>query len=68
MQQAQAKDEWLYGAKAIADFVGVTERTVRRWIADDEPGFPVLRGKGRWFAHSGDLRRWLSRQRREGAG
>lgn len=63
MQQAQAKDEWLRGVKCIADFLGVGERTVWRWMADvgtspEEGGFPVYRVGGRWVAHTADLRRW----------
>lgn len=57
MQQA-TKDEWLRGVKAIADFLGVSDRTVERWIATDETDFPIYRCGGRWSAHTGDLRRW----------
>lgn len=59
MQQA-TKDEWLRGVKAIADFLGVTDRTVRRWIAS-AAGFPVHRVGGRYTAHTGELRAWTAR-------
>lgn len=57
MQQAQAKEEWLRGVKAIADFLGVTDRTVRRWICGPK-GFPIHRVGGRYTAHTADLREW----------
>jgi hypothetical protein len=52
----------LEGVKAIADFLGVTERTVRRWcrarlVAD----IPILRAGGRYFAFEGDLQEWVRR-------
>lgn len=60
-----SKDGWLYGVKAIAGFLGVTERTVLRWMADramlsGPDGFPVHRVGGRWFAHPEELRRWTA--------
>lgn len=58
MQQAM-KDEWLRGVKAIADFLGVSDRTVRRWIAS-AAGFPVHRIGGRYAANTSELRRWTA--------
>ncbi len=54
------KDGWLYGVKAIAGFVGVSERTVARWLETDETDFPVSKVGGRWSAHPDDLRRWMA--------
>jgi hypothetical protein len=52
----------LEGVKAIADFVGVTERTVRRWCrARVVAGVPILKAGGRYFAFEGDLVEWLRR-------
>lgn len=59
MQQA-TKDEWLRGVKAIADFLGVSDRTVKRWIAS-AAGFPVHRVGGHYTAHTGELRTWTAR-------
>lgn len=58
MEQA-GKDEWLRGAKAIARFVGVDERTVFRWAGTGRPGFPICRVGGRWVAHTAELRAWM---------
>jgi hypothetical protein len=60
--QQQAKDEWLRGVKCIADFLGVGERTVKRWLLTDQTDFPVSRIGGRWVAHTDDLRRWMRRR------
>ena len=66
MQQAQAKEEWLRGVKAIADFLGVSDRTVKRWIASAE-GFPVHRIGGHYAANTADLRGWTARAGRNRA-
>lgn len=55
----QAKDEWLRGVKVIAAFLGVDERTVRRWVECGRPGFPICRVGGRWVAHTAELRAWM---------
>lgn len=39
---AASSDRWL-AIKELAALVGVSERSVRRWIADGEPGLEVLR-------------------------
>lgn len=54
----EEREEWLRGVKAIADFLGVSDRTVERWIVTDETDFPIYKCGGRWAAHTGDLRRW----------
>jgi predicted transcriptional regulator len=59
MQQA-TKEEWLRGVKCIADFLGVDERTVRRWAKGRVRGFPIQRIGGRWVAHTGELRAWMN--------
>lgn len=51
----------LEGVKAIADFMGVTERTVRRWCAArrlGSAGAPILKVGGRYLAFEADLRGW----------
>lgn len=53
-----AKDGWIYGVKAIADFLGVGDRTLKRWLQAGEQGLPVFKIGGRWGAHPEDLRRW----------
>lgn len=53
---------WLFGVKAIAGFLGVSERTVKRWCQGQEPGFPSVRVGGRWGAHEDDLRKWTGRR------
>lgn len=63
MQQAQARGEWLRGIKAIAEYVGVTGRTVERWIATGQPDLPVMRVGGRWVAHTEELLAWMQRRR-----
>lgn len=61
MHRQEEREEWLRGVKAIADFLGVTDRTVRRWIVAAK-GFPVHRVGGRYAAHTADLRAWTARQ------
>lgn len=56
--QSMAKDQWIYGVKAIAGFLGVSERTMKRWLVEDETDLPVTKIGGRWSAHPDDLRRW----------
>ena len=52
----------LVGVKAIADCVGVTERTVRRWCRSRlVVGIPILKAGGRYFAFEADLRAWMRR-------
>ena len=35
-----ANDEWLVGLRAIGEFMGRSERTIRRWIAAGVPSDP----------------------------
>lgn len=50
----------LEGVKAIADFMGVTERTVHRWCAARvAAGIPILKIGGRYAAFEADLRGWV---------
>jgi len=52
----------LEGVKAIADHLGVAERTVRRWCrARRIAGVPIMKTGGRYFAFEGDLRDWMRR-------
>lgn len=56
-----AKQAWIYGRKAIAGFLGVSERTVARWLeGPEELNFPALRVGGRWAAHPDQLARWMA--------
>lgn len=50
---------WLYGVKAIADHLGVTDRTVRRWMKT-RPDFPARRVGGRIFALAEELEKWTT--------
>ncbi|MBL8570952.1 MAG: helix-turn-helix domain-containing protein [Phreatobacter sp.] len=49
--------ERLWGAKAIADFAGVSEATVYRWAAGDD--CPISKPRGRYMAMRTELDRWL---------
>jgi predicted DNA-binding transcriptional regulator YafY len=52
----------LVGVKAIADHMGVAERTVRRWCrARAMAGIPILKVGGRYAAFERDLRDWVNR-------
>ncbi|MDO8983771.1 hypothetical protein [Cypionkella sp.] len=52
----------LEGVKAIAAFMGVTDRTVRRWCCGRlVAGVPILKAGGRYFAFEADLRAWVAR-------
>lgn len=48
----------LMGVKAIAAFLNVDERTVRRWCGDPNRGAPVRKVAGRYFAFETDLTKW----------
>ncbi|NBZ87900.1 helix-turn-helix transcriptional regulator [Stagnihabitans tardus] len=52
----------LEGVKRIADFLGVDESTVRRWIKNPKRGAPIRKLGGRYFAWEADLVNWLSGQ------
>ncbi len=61
-QSMEGQGKKLEGVKAIAGFLGVTDRTVRRWCrARLVAGIPILKAGGRYFAFEGDLREWLQR-------
>lgn len=60
MGQKSEKNEWIYGAKGIAAFVGVGVATVNRWLWDESSGFPARKVGGRWFAASAEIRGWLT--------
>ena len=47
----------LRGAQAIGDYIGVNEKTGRRWIKA-HPGFPVKRFKRRLMADSRKIDLW----------
>ncbi|MGE0853638.1 MAG: helix-turn-helix transcriptional regulator [Hyphomicrobiaceae bacterium] len=51
--------EGLWGAKAIARFLGVSQDTVRAWARD--PQVPIFKppGSRRLFALRSELLRWL---------
>ncbi len=53
-----ADSEWLIGLRAIARYMGVSERTIRRWI--DEHGFPAgMLPTGHWIASKQSIRDWV---------
>jgi hypothetical protein len=57
-QTRAARPALLYGAAAIADYLGMTEREVRHQI--DATGLPVIRmGQRRLAARPERLDRWL---------
>ena len=60
MGQKSEKNEWIYGAKGIAAFAGVSLRTLGSWLADESTGFPARKVGGRWFATSAEIRGWLT--------
>lgn len=59
MGHKSEKNEWIYGVKAMAAFVGVGTATIDRWLADESSGFPARKVGGRWFAISAEIRGWL---------
>lgn len=59
MGQKSEKNEWIYGVKAMAAFVGVSRRTLERWLADESSGFPARKHGGGWFGVSDEIRGWL---------
>lgn len=52
----------LRGVKAIAEFLGVSDRTVERLLVTDQTEMPVSRIGGRWIADADDLRDWALRK------
>ena len=53
-----ADPEWLIGLRAMAAFMGVSERTIRRWIANH--GFPAgLMPSGHWLSSKRSIRDWV---------
>ncbi len=53
-----ADDEWLIGLRAIALYMGRSERTIRRWI--DDHGFPAgMTPSGHWIASKQSIRDWV---------
>ena len=54
----EADDEWLIGLRAIAAFMGRSDRTIRRWINDH--GFPAgVIPSGHWIASKQSIRDWV---------
>jgi hypothetical protein len=58
MGAVMATDKWVCGLKAIGAALGVTGRTVQRWIAAETYNLPVRRFRGRWRARAADLEMW----------
>ena len=58
---------WVVGREAVAAFIGRSERTVSRWVAQHE--FPAFPGPdGRLWTHPGMVDAWiLARYRRQEA-
>lgn len=53
----------LYGVKAIADHLGVSARTVERWISRGLD-VPIMMVGGRYVAYPEDLAQWCRRRSR----
>ncbi|RWR29468.1 DNA-binding protein [Sinirhodobacter populi] len=51
-------DRKLWGLSQIADVLGVSPDTVRRWANDPSSNLPVSKPMGRWFAVRRDLLAW----------
>ncbi len=51
-------DVWVYGVKALAGLLGMSERTLHRLLKQGGHDLPVCRIGGRWGAHPGDIDRW----------
>ncbi len=59
-----ADEEWLIGLRAIARYMGRSERTIRRWI--DEHGFSAgMTPSGHWIASKQSIRDWVLVRGRE---
>ena len=57
----KAKGGYIIGLAAIAEHVGVNDKTLRKAIA--QKSFPAARAfGGSWMAHPDDIRRWLRKQ------
>jgi len=54
------------GQKAIADILGISERTLRTWLDSDDPP-PAYRVHGVWCAFAEDLHGWI-KDRPKGTG
>ena len=53
-----ADSEWLIGLRAIAAYMGRSDRTIRRWI--DQHGFPAgMLPTGHWIASKQTIRDWI---------
>ena len=51
-------EEWLVGLRAIGEFMGRSERTIRRWIATQVfPAGPLP--SGHWIASKTSIRQWV---------
>lgn len=48
----------LWGMRAIADCLGVSVDTARRWAVEPGSRMPVSKPMGRWFAERGPLLAW----------
>lgn len=55
-------DRGLWGLKAIADCLGVSVETARRWATDPACDVPVTKPVGRWFARRRALLDWRARR------
>lgn len=59
-QKPPPPNEWLEGWAAIADYVGVSERTAKRYVYRKDP-LPVYKFINSVKAHSVALDQWMMR-------
>ena len=50
------------GVKGIAAFLGVSERSVWRWVRDPERAAPIRKVGGRHFAFEDELEAWTEKK------
>lgn len=64
-QVFQEIEDWrngkLWGAKVIADFAGVSDKTITRWA--ELPDCPITIVNGRYFVLRADLILWMTSKR-----
>jgi hypothetical protein len=56
--QPRLRLDELWGQPAIGRALGVSDDTIRRWLADPAIGLPVRKVGGRWFGLRSELEAW----------
>lgn len=59
MNENAERGKKLMGVKEIADFLGVNESTIWRWLRDPKRGAPIRKVGGRYYALDADLLAWV---------